>query len=284
VNGIIVTDSASDIPREIVQQLGIFIIPVNLHLDGKIYKDGEDLTSEDFFKNIDKYATMHTSPVSYEDYILSLLPLAHKYKEILIVHCSSKISETYHTALEVKKEFEGAHNCKIEVIDSTIGGMALGLVIIAAARQIAKGASIAKAAALVHDMIKDISVFVAVPSLTYLRRNKKIGGLKAILGSAIGVKPVLGFEDGRMVVKTKLFREKKNMILAMLDIIREDIGDHPISLAISHAENTSTARRLKDVFEATFDCRSIITTYFGPALGISTGPGTLGVAYYKHPN
>jgi DegV family protein with EDD domain len=155
--------------------------------------------------------------------------------------------------------------------------------VINAARAAKNGTPMAAISESVYDMIENISVFIAVPTLTYLRRNKKVSGLKALFGSAIGVQPVLGFEDGKMVVKTKLFNEKKNMILAMLDIIRDDIGDHAISLTVSHSKNRSTAARILDVFETTFDCRSIITSFFSPSIGISTGPDAIGVTYYKHP-
>ncbi len=128
-----------------------------------------------------------------------------------------------------------------------------------------------------------ISSFMAVPTLKYLKKGKKIGGMKALFGLALGVKPVLEFDaEGKLAVKTKLFGKQKNMILAMMDRIKEDIGSSPITLAIQHARDSEVVHSLGDVFESAFDCRDIHTSYFGPSIGINAGPDTIAVMYIKH--
>jgi len=91
-------------------------------------------------------------------------------------------------------------------------------------------------------------------------------------------------ENGENVVKTKLFGEQKNMILTMLDMIREDIAGRPITLAILQtAAEVSIIESLRDVFQSEFKCVDIFVAYYSPSIGLNMGPESTGIAYYKHP-
>jgi len=279
---LIVTDSVADLPAEIVAKHGIHILPVNVILDGKTFKDGVDISRDEFYQNYYEYEEMSTAPVSYEDYALEFLNLVQKYDELLIIHCSSHLSETFNTALKVVEDFQGQHQCRVKVIDSGLASMGQGMVVMAAAQAMAAGKPLESAEGAVYATRAQMSNFMAIPTLKYLRKGKKISGLKALFGVALGVKPVLEFEDGKLTIKDKLFGKQKNMILAMMDKIRDDIGNKPITLAIVHAKETTPVENLKGVFESSFNCRKIFSARFGPSLGINTGPETYAVMYIKH--
>ena len=281
-NRLIVTDSTSDLPADIIAKYGIHVMPVNVILDGKSFKDGVEISREDFYKNYYDYKTMSTAAVSYEDYVLEFLNLVQQYDELLVIHCSSHLSDTYNVAVKVGEDFSGQHNCRVKIIDSGLCSMGLGMVVIAAAEATAKGKSLEDAEGAVYATRAQMSNFMAIPTLKYLRKGKKISGLKALFGLALGVKPVLEFEDGKLTIKDKLFGKQKNMILAMMDKITADIGSHEITLAIVHAKETTPVANLKGVFETSFKCRSIIPARFGPSIGINTGPETYAVMYIKH--
>ncbi len=94
----------------------------------------------------------------------------------------------------------------------------------------------------------------------------------------------MALEKGELVVRTKLFGEQKNMILSMLDQIREDIAGRPITLAkFQTAAEVSVIESLREVFQAEFKCNDIFDADFSPAIGLNMGPGCTGIAYYKHP-
>lgn len=162
--------------------------------------------------------------------------------------------------------------------------MAYGIPVIAAARMAQKGRPMEDITAQIHHMLKHISAFFAVPDLKYLRKGKKISGLKSLVGTAMKVKPVMAIENGENVVKTKLFGEQKNMILTMLDMIREDIAGRPITLAILQtAAEVSIIESLREVFRSEFKCVDIFDAFFSPSIGLNMGPESTGIAYYKHP-
>ncbi len=280
---LIVTDSTSDLRGEIVERRGIRILPVNVILDGQKFKDGLEISVEDFYSRYDQYKTKTTEPIYYEDYALDYLQLIQKYDEIIIVHCSRHLSDTYNVAVKVHEDFQNRDLCRVEIIDSGLCSMSLGLPLIEMAKESAKDRTMEEVIETFYVTKEKISSFMAVPTLKYLKKGKKIGGMKALFGLALGVKPVLEFDaDGKLAVKTKLFGKQKNMILAMMDRIKEDIGSSPITLAIQHARDSELVHSLHDVFESTFDCRKIHTSYFGPSIGINAGPDTIAVMYIKH--
>jgi DegV family protein with EDD domain len=278
---VILTDSTADIPEFIARDLGIEVLPVNVILDGKTYKDGVDINITDFYENYEKYKSMSTEAIPYQDYALKFMQLTSQCEELLIVHCSDALSDNYKTALKVSKEFS-AHKCKVEIIDSRSCSMGFGVAVIDAAKAFKAGKEFGSVVYNLNRVLARTTSYLAIPTLKYLRKRKKIGGFKSLLGMTLGAKPVLGFEDGKLEVKTRLFGKQPNMILSMLDIIKEEIGTHPINLAIAHGRNTEVVNSLRGVFEENFDCRDIFRTYFGPSIGLNAGPEVVGVMYYLH--
>jgi DegV family protein with EDD domain len=278
---LVLTDSTADIPAGIAKDLGIEILPVNVVLDGRTYKDGIDINIMEFYENFEKYNTMYTEPIPYQEYALKLMQLSARYDEILIIHCSDALSGNYATALKVVEEFKNS-KCRVEIIDSRSCSMGFGLAVIEAARGFKAGKEFGSVVYNFNRMMSRTTSHLAIPTLKFLRKQKKIGGFKSLMGLTLGVKPVLGFEDGKLVVKTRLFGKQPNMILSMLDMIKAEIGQSPITLAIVHGRDLNLVNSLRSVFEDNFDCREVIRTYFGPSIGINAGPEAIGVMYYKH--
>ncbi len=275
----IVTDSTADLPETITEELGIRVLPVNVILDGRKYKDGVGITREKFYENFSNYHSMYTEAVPYEDYALEYLQWIQYYDEILIIHCSRHLSETYKTAVDVHTEFGNSIKCRVEVIDSGLCSMSLGMVAIAAAKAFKEGKSLKETVEVVTDVQRRMKSYLAIPTLKYLKKNKKVSGFKSVFGMAFGVKPVLEFNEGRMEIKTKLFGKQKNMILAMMDSIKKDVGTDAIDLSIIYSGEITLVERLREVFESTFDCRDVYVARFGPSIAINAGPESYAVFF-----
>jgi DegV family protein with EDD domain len=276
---LIVTDSTADIPENIVEELGIRVIPVNVVLDEKTYKDGIDITRDNFYNNFHRYNSMCTAAVRYEDYALEYLQMIQYYDELVIIHCSRHLSETYNVALKVNEEFSDMQKCRVKVIDSGLCSMSMGMVVIEAAKASKQGKSFKEVMDVISDTQRRMKSYMAIPTLKYLAKNKKISGFKSIFGLALGVKPVLEFNNGRMEIKTKLFGKQKNMILSMMDAIKADVGNSPINLSIIYSGEKGLVQRLQDVFQSTFDCQNIYVARFGPAIAINAGPESYAVFF-----
>ncbi len=280
----IVTDSTSDVPQHFQHALGITVVPVSIIIDGQRFRDGVDMQVQDFYRNFSQYGEMYSEPVSYEDFALTYKKLTYEYDDLICIHCSSKVSTTYQNAVDVHHDFQGSHDCRVAIVDSLQCSMGLGIPVMAAARMAQEGMDFDTILAQINLMRGNMSTFFGVTNLKHLRKGKKISGLKSIVGMAMKVKPVLSFEDGEIMVKTKLFGEQQHMLLEMLDMIREDIGGRPITLAIMQtAADTAIIQRLRSVFESEFDCKNVFDAYVSPSIGLNTGPDSTGVIYYKHP-
>ncbi|MBF0303225.1 MAG: DegV family protein [Desulfamplus sp.] len=279
---LIVTDSTSDLPQNIIDDMSIMVLPVNVILDGKIMKDRVEIKIEDFYDRFDTFNTMSTSAVPYEEFALLYLQLTQKYDEIIFIHCSSYLSKTYDNIINVHNDFKHKHNCKIEVIDTKQCGMGLGLIVIEAARLMSKGESFDEIITHIYHIASQVSTYIAIPTLKYLKKSNRIGGAKAFFASAMGIKPVIGIEDGKLVVKTKLLGKQKNLLLSLMDTLTNDIGTTPVTIAISHAKDQTYVNSLISTFNSTFKCNKIYVTYFGPSIGINTGPETMGVTFYRN--
>ncbi len=279
---LIVTDSTADIPEDLVSQYGIKVLPVNLILEGKSYSDGKDISRESFYNSFDQYKEMRSEAVRYEDYGLEFLQMVQEYDEIIIIHCSRHLSATYDTAIKVMQDFKGDGSCRVEVIDSGQCSMGLGMIVLAAAEAMAQDMSFGRIIAIANKTRAQMRSYMAIPTLKYLKKNKKIGGMKALFGSAMGVKPVLEMSQGKMVIKSKLFGDQKNMILAMMDKIKEDVGGRSITLSIIYSGNSNLVQNLRDVFETTFDCKKIYISRFGPSVAINTGPESYAAFFTAH--
>jgi DegV family protein with EDD domain len=157
--------------------------------------------------------------------------------------------------------------------------MSMGMVVIEAAKASKQGMSFKEVMEVIRDTQRRMKSYMAIPTLKYLAKNKKISGFKSIFGLALGVKPVLEFNNGRMEIKTKLFGKQKNMILSMMDAIKADVGNSPINLSIIYSGEKGLVQRLQDVFQSTFDCQNIYVARFGPAIAINSGPESYAVFF-----
>lgn len=276
---IVVTDSTADIPEDLVEQYNIKVLPVNVILDGRTYRDGVDISRKEFYNSFESYSEMISRPIRYEDYGLELLQLVSKYDEVLIIHCSQHLSQTFATAERVKKDFIKNGGCRVEIVDSGQCSMGLGMIVLAAAEAMQHGKSLEQILFVVNRTIRKMRSYMAIPTLKYLKKNKKISGLKALVGASMGVKPVLEMNYGKMVIKTKLFGEQKNMILAMMDSIKKEVADRQINVSIVYAGNSGLVDNLKKVFETTFSCRNVYIARYSPAVSLNTGPESYAVFF-----
>lgn len=277
---LIVTDSTSDLTGSMIRDLSVKIIPVNIIIDGIIFKDRSQIGITDFYNEFDTFKSMKTEPVSMREYLAVYRKLIRRYDEIFFIHCSRHLSKTHDHALTVHEDLETLHDCSVHVLDSKQCGIGLGMIVMEAAKALDQGKSTEEILTLIEEMSQKVITYMAVPTLKYLRDSRKISGVKSFFANMLGVKPVLGFDKGKLVVKTRLTGKSDNLLLEIIDLLKKDIGRSPVVIALAHGRDTRYVEDLKIVLKKRFQCERIFTTYFGPSIGISTGPDTIGVSFY----
>ena len=191
----IVTDSVADLPSDVVKELGITVIPILVRFGEKVYRDGIDLTAEQFYHKLEHSeilpVTSVPSPAAFAE---AYDKLAEETDEILVITLSSKLSGIYEVALQSVGLMK--RKCRVEVIDSQLAVMAEGFLVIKAAKAAQAGAGLDELMDLVQSNIPRVDFRAAFDTLEYLKRGGRIGKAQALLGSMLRVNPLITLRDG----------------------------------------------------------------------------------------
>jgi len=267
----IVTDSVSDLPPEIAEELGITVIPLNVRFGEEVYRDGVDLTTEQFYEKLKHGNTLPvTSVPSPGTFAEAYDKLAQETGEILVITLSSKLSGTYEVALQsiglMKKK------CRVEVIDSQWAVMAQGFIVITAARAANAGASLDEVMNIAHGNIKRVDFRAAFDTLEYLRRGGRIGAAQVFLVSMLKINPIITIKDG--VVEPAGRRRSRAKAIDYLYNFTMSYS-HIEEMAVEDAACPDDAERLVERLSAKFPKQRIYRSKTTPVIGTHTGPGLL---------
>jgi len=253
----IVTDSVSDIPPEVARELGITIVPLHVRFGTEVYRDGVDLTADQFFDRLPHSKALPiTSVPSPGDFAETYNKLAEETDEILVITLTSKLSGTNNVA----KQSIGLtkRKCRIEVIDSQMAIMGQGLIVITAARAAQAGANFDEVLGIVNRNIPRVDFRAAFDTLEYLQRGGRIGKAQAFLGSVLKINPILGMKDGEIC---PYGRERS----------RAKALEHFVEYATALDE----AQMLVERFSSKFPKERIYLSRTSPVIGTHTGPSLL---------
>jgi DegV family protein with EDD domain len=270
----IVTDSTADLPPRLAEDLGITVVPVYLRFGDEVFHDRVDISADEFYRRL-MHDPVHpsTTQPSPQDFIDVYKGLAPKADGIISIHVSSKLSGTCNSALQGREAV--GKECPIEVIDSEVITMGLGLLVIAANALAQSGKSLPQVAAEVKKMRPSIRVFGLLDTLKYLALGGRIGKVQALLGSALNVKPMLTLKDGALSPAGRV-RSRAKGIDILFDFVKNaaDIQDLAVVYNTEREEAQAFVKRLGALFPE----EKIILSQLGPALGVHTGPGILFIA------
>lgn len=273
----IVTDSTIYLPKNLVEQYGIIVLPQVLIWGNETFEDGVNITPTEFYTRLQKAAVMPSSsqisPGTFEKTFRSLHEAGN---EILSINVSSKFSGTLDSAIQAKAMLPQA---TIELVDSYSTSMGAGFQILAAARAAEKGASLAECKTIAEKARDYTGILVLVDTLEFLHRGGRIGGGARFLGTALQLKPILEVRDGRLEAVERV-RTRSKALARMLELVQERIaGRTPLHLAVLHANAKEEAQALLDSLAAQFKPVETVLTDVSPVVGVHVGPGTIGVAF-----
>jgi len=273
----IVTDSTSDIPAEIAEDLGITIVPCYIRFGKEEFRDGIDLKVKDFYpKLINSTIHPNTAQPSPGDFLDAYKRLSESTDRIVSIHISSKLSGVYNSALRAKELVDS--KCRIEVVDSHFNSVGLGLITIAAAKMAKSGANMQSVMEDISRSISQVKMLGIFDTLKYMVRGGRISNLKGTLVSVIGVKPMLTFRDGE-VIQAGLARTYSKGMDKLVEYVKNNMPI--IDLAIAHSAFQEGANNLKRRIEKILPERKTLISELGPALGVHGGPGVLLLALRK---
>ena len=271
----IVTDSTADLPSDIVSELGITVVPANVRFGNAAYKDGVDLSSDEFFdKLVNGPDFPTTSQPSIGEFKDAYERVAEGADGIVSVHVSGKLSGTMNSATQGASQADA--DCPIEVLDTRQASMGSGLVAMAAARAARDGASVEEAADAARSAIARSQCFALLDTLEYLIKGGRIGKARGAIGKLLRIKPMIILRDGEV---NDLAKERaRSRAVARLRRTAEEFA--PLAaVAVMHSTNPDEASALADDLAPLLadGADAPMTARFGPALGTYVGPNSLGI-------
>lgn len=272
----IVTDSGSDIPEDIARELNITVVPLYVQFGTRTYRDGVDISSDRFFEMIDSGSDAPTtSAASPADFAETYNKLCRDGDSIISIHVSSKVSATCASARQ-GKEMVQAKNCRIEVVDSSLVTIALGLVAMSAARVASQCQDTQGVLGHINKIIPSLYVLGLLDSLKYIARGGRLGRVVPLLGSVLPVKPLLTIRDGR-IVPAGAVRTRSKGIERIYETARStrNLSEIGIAHSCTGEEISTVMEKLKSLVP---DIKLTVSK-LGPALGAHGGPGSLLVAF-----
>ena len=270
----IVTDSVADLPPQIVKDLGITVIPVNVCFGDEVYRDGIDLSAEQFYEKLAESKIMPVTSVPGLGVFASTYDkLAEETDEILVITLSSNLSSVYEVASQgvglMKKK------CRVEVVDSRWVIMAQGFIVMTAARAAQAGASFEEVLDIVLRNINRVYLCSVFDTLEYLKRGGRIGKAAAFMGTMLHIHPIIGLKDGEVVpFGRKHSRDQAIDYLYNLAMSYSYIEE----MSVAYANASADAEKLTDRLSVKFPKERVIRSRTSPVIGAHCGPNLLVLA------
>jgi DegV family protein with EDD domain len=271
----IVTDSTADLPHWLARELDITVVPAYVQFGNEVYRDRVDISEDEFYQRL-LQDPIHpsTEPPTPQDFTDVYRKLSQEADGIISIHISSKLSATCNSALRGKELMENEY--PIEVVDSQLVTMGLGLLAIVAASAAGSGKSLHQVVEEVKQTIPSIHLLGLLDTLKYLAIGGRIGKAKALLGSVLSVKPMLTVRDGELEPAGQV-RNRANGIDGLFNFAKNasDIQD----LAVVYSTTPDEAQALAERMGSMLSKERIRLARLGPALGVHAGPGIIFLAF-----
>jgi DegV family protein with EDD domain len=279
----IVTDTTACVPHEQVIQYDIEVVPVPLMINGITYRDGVDITPSEFYEMLRKSKKLPTTSASSPNpYLEAFHNASRKAPNVLCLTEPSRFSAMFNSARTAMQTAKSVlKNVTVEVIECTTAAAGQGLVALAAARAAMTGKSLKEVKQIISRVMLKINLFAMLDTLHYLARSGRVPQAAAMVNSLLNIKPIFTLNHANPHT-VSLPRTMKSAIKHILKEMEDTITkQNQLHVAVMHADAMKEAITLKDMILARYECQEIYITEFTPVMGVHTGPGLVGVAFYE---
>lgn len=280
-----ITDSAADIPQSLREELNIHLLPFPIAMGGEEFEDG-NMAPQEFYKLLVSLPQIPThaqlNPYLFEQ------TFRQAYEEgctdLIYTSINSKASSTHQNALQAREEFYEDHpeakgKFNIRIIDSLTYTMGYGWAVVEGARMAKNGSSPDEIEAFIRDWTEHVGILFVPFDLKFAKKSGRISAAAAFVGEALGLKPIMTFEDGQSKVLTKV-RGEKNVIPTMLQLCKENREENSPYMII-RADLPDQADLLAQTCTQEFGCAPALDYCIGAIIAINAGPNLIGLVYRK---
>ncbi len=276
----LLTDSTCDIPQEFLDEYQIQVIPLTIIWGGEQFRDGVDLSADDFYKRLDSDPTIPTTSQPTPQQMVQAYESATKEgaEEILIITISRAMSGTFESATAAA----GMVDFPVTVLDSKANSMSLGWQVLAAARAREQGGDLQSMINAADKARSTMVYIISLDTLEYLHKGGRIGGASHFIGNLLNLKPQISVDhnSGEVAGGRRSRTRKKALADLYVDFFDQVDHEKPLRIAVLHNAAPEEARAVAEKIKAEFDPEEVIISIVSPVLGVHTGPRAVAICGY----
>ncbi|MEA4811448.1 MAG: DegV family protein [Anaerolineaceae bacterium] len=276
----IITDSTADLPEVLRRQYDIEAVPLYVVWGDMQYRDRVNITTQEFFSKLPlDPAHPTTSQPSPEDFAAAFKKAKEEgYDEIVCLTIAKELSGTYQSASTAAKDSD----LKVHLVDSVATTMGLGWQVLAVARTLESGASLAHALQAAQKVRDNLVTLVGLQTIEYIVRGGRLGGAFKWLGSALSLKPLatLDHKLGKISM-VKMQRTQSSLMNELIKEFDKRLKSHQnLHLAVCYGGSEAIGKEMAAKVEEVFHPAEIMLVEYGPVLGVHSGPGGFALSGY----
>ncbi|QHQ62784.1 DegV family EDD domain-containing protein [Anaerocolumna sedimenticola] len=282
---VIITESTADLSQDMIDELGIKVMPMAFELNGKSYMhypDTREMNIHEFYQRLKKGEKSVTSLINTEAFLEFFEPILKDGKDILYIAFSSGLSGTYNSSLLAREELlEKYEDAKIICIDSKAACAGEGLLVYSAVKKKEEGLNLLELGSWLEQNILKLCHWFTVDDLNHLKRGGRVSAFSAGIGTALNVKPILHVDNEGHLIPMEKVRGRKKSLYALLDHMIDTCAPAKGQVVfIGHGDTYEDAEFLADLIREKFDVQDIIINPIGPIIGTHSGPGTIALFFF----
>lgn len=273
----IITDSTCDLTEQLVQELGVLVIPMEFMLDEQVYHnypDGRELSCPAFYQALREGKMPRTTQINTAAFLEAFEPVLKQGRDILYIGFTSGLSATYERSCMAAKELmERYPERRIVAVDSRCASMGEGFLVELCVEQQRAGATLDEAAAWLEQNRDRMAHWITVDDLNHLKRGGRLSAASALVGSVLGIKPIIHVDTQGKLVAVDKVRGRRQSLDAIASRIAATAAEHPARIRIVHGDAPQDAQYVADRLREKLDVKDCAISYVGPIIGSHTGPG-----------
>ena len=278
---VIMTDSASDLTMAQCEALSVVRADLTVTIGEASPRIEREVDVKEFYSALREKKTTRTAAMNLDDFTKAAEPILESGKDILYLGFSSGLSSTYQSGRLAAEELSERYpERKIYTVDSLCASLGGGLFVDLVAQKKASGADLSEARDYAESLKMNICHEFTVDDLFFLKRGGRVSATTAIVGTALGIKPVMHVDNEGHLVKVGVARGRRAAIKALFDKMKNNvIKEQSKKTYICHGDCLSDAEALRDMILSEGLSEEVVIGYTGAVIGSHSGPGTLALFY-----
>ena len=274
----IVTDSTCDLPEEFRRRHGVVVVPLRLHFGEETYRDRVDISDQDFVRRLELArqppTTSQPPPGDFEEVYRELLQGGAD--GVVSIHIAAVLSGTVSSATIAADEVGAG---RVQVVDSRTVSMATGFLVQEAVQRAERGESAAQIAAALATMPPRLGIIALLDTLRFLLLGGRIGKVRAMLGTALSIKPLIGLGQDGSVVPLGRVRSRSAGVARLGELLAER---SPLErCGVIHVGAPQEGEALQESTQRTYPGMEVLMSHASPVLSTHAGPGTIAYCYLE---